>query len=158
MIDSKLFKNGHLFAVAMNEPFQMVLSHATIAVDNVRPGDAVEVMTDDYVGVCHELIRQAAIRLNLIPAPIRFYVAGRRWFQKSYGTTYHTVRICDAQMNEIVRLPMECGYGDQYRGTAIQWLQKNGYLPSDVAISSVEAREKFHIGFTVSDVTRQRDL
>lgn len=51
-------------------------------------------------------------------------IEGRRWFQRAYGNTYHSVRI--RVDGEVVATVGPCyGYGDQYETTACVWLAKN---------------------------------
>ncbi len=52
---------------------------------------------------------------------------GRRWFQKTFGNTYHT---CEIWINDelIHTCPYAYGYGSQYRQSAEAWLDENGYL------------------------------
>ena len=38
---------------------------------------------------------------------------GRRWFQKTYGNTYHTVTVL-IDGTEVYQSPKSYGYGDQY--------------------------------------------
>lgn len=56
------------------------------------------------------------------------HIDGRRWFQKTYGNTYHSVRIFkDGQL--IAHVPYEYGYGEQFLQTALDWLRANGHIP-----------------------------
>ena len=53
------------------------------------------------------------------------HIEGRRWFQKTYGNTYHSVRIYrDGEI--IANLPFQYGYGEQFLQTAFDWLAANG--------------------------------
>ena len=54
-------------------------------------------------------------------------IYGLKWFQKSYGNTYHRVKVI-VNDQEIATSPITYGYGDQYVETAVQLLKKNGYL------------------------------
>ena len=52
---------------------------------------------------------------------------GRRWFQKTYGNTYHSVTVL--LDGEPVHNSGRCyGYGDQYEQTGLDWLQANGHI------------------------------
>lgn len=70
-------------------------------------------------------------------------VSGRRWFQRSYGNTYHAVTVYADGFS--FHLPVQYGYGDQWRQTAREWLAGVGFKGS-IEIGSVR------------DVGRQRDL
>ena len=93
-------------------------------------------------------------------------IIGRRWFQRLYGNTYHTVEVwVDGVLLE--KSPEQYGYGDQYRQTAAEILCKVGILaPAECKHSdgTYEAfcadmranRDRYVV--TVSDVGRERDL
>jgi hypothetical protein len=54
-------------------------------------------------------------------------IIGRRWFQKTFGNTYHTATIIvDGKC--VCHLDRHYGYGNQYEQTAQEWLQANGYI------------------------------
>jgi len=54
------------------------------------------------------------------------YLHGRRWFQRSYGNTYHT---CEIWVNGrlIHKIPFTYGYGDLCVYNGAKWLADNGY-------------------------------
>jgi hypothetical protein len=76
----------------------------------------------------------------------------KRWFQKSYGNTYHSVTIY--VNDEVLRTDFEYGYGRQYLRTAHTLLTEHDYdvLPYNKFINSVSVR------YTVEDVKRKKDL
>lgn len=79
-------------------------------------------------------------------------IIGRRWFQKTYGNTYHAVKV---YVNDEILIKNYCyGYGSQYLQTAIELLQKAGYNIN--TFSDLRQIE----GFTedVTDVARKKDL
>lgn len=60
--------------------------------------------------------------------PITIHVEGRRWFDRTYGNTYHSVKVyADGETVGVVG--MSYGYGDQYLETAYELLQRKGVLP-----------------------------
>lgn len=79
-------------------------------------------------------------------------VAGRRWFQKSYGNTYHTVKVTvdgDVFYSEITY-----GYGNHFEQTAIAILRENGFdVPEYGKFQHLEGFESH-----VIDVPRRKDL
>lgn len=80
-------------------------------------------------------------------------IEGRRWFQKSYGNTYHSVTVY--VNDEVLRKDFEYGYGNQYLQTAIELLQANGY--NDIkTFSDLRAIPNFIEN--VVDVQREKDL
>jgi hypothetical protein len=92
-------------------------------------------------------------------------VVGRRWFQRSYGNTYHTA---DIYVDGVLlhTLPVQYGYGNQYLYNAALWLRQNGYLPE---IEYTEGRpmeplwrycqrKGIALVDTYTDVQRRRDL
>lgn len=97
--------------------------------------------------------------------PKKIEVFGRRWFQKSYGNTYHVANV----FVDGVRVdagPMQYGYGDQYLTTAREALQKAGYLPGieKHAHGGYEhlriycERKGICFCYSALDVPRERDL
>lgn len=96
-------------------------------------------------------------------------IDARRWFRKTYGNTYHSVRVYTDN-----KLVGEClytyGYGEQYLQTAHKLLQKAGIMPvtGERFKSGMDAdyyyfrqdisdnRGKYHI--TCVDVSRKKDL
>lgn len=48
-------------------------------------------------------------------------ITAKRWFQKSYGNTYHSVevsKLVDDSWQTVGRVPFCYGYGDHYLNTA----------------------------------------
>ena len=94
-------------------------------------------------------------------------IIARRWFQRTYGNTYHSVTVL-ADGVEIGRIPFAYGYGEQYLQSAFEVLQGKGFYPhvrdgrhssSDYSIfrqDMMDHRESFTV--TCSDVGRQKDL
>jgi hypothetical protein len=91
------------------------------------------------------------------------HIEGRRWFQKSNGNTYHTVRIYE-DSKQILLSAMEYGYGEQYLETALAWLEKEGKIPMRERYANGGREPGWQTlksnGFTCSviDVQRKRDL
>lgn len=94
-----------------------------------------------------------------------FYIKARRWFQSSYGNTYHSV-YCHAVMSDGSLGPVVAsngyayGYGDHYLVTACEALTEAGYLDTTngYALSGHTVREALNIEHSVSDVKRKKDL
>lgn len=83
---------------------------------------------------------------------LRIY--GRRWFQKSYCNTYHTVRVI--ANGEELESGITYGYGNHYITTAAELLKSNGYeVPDDTSDAYAEMLKYEH---SVIDVKRKRDL
>jgi len=86
-------------------------------------------------------------------------IDGKRWFQKSYGNTYHSVSVTVDGVH-LGNSGKHYGYGDTYRQTAFEMLQNKGYFEgmeyNEFCQFQRDNREKFY--FTVSDVTREKDL
>lgn len=88
---------------------------------------------------------------------------GRRWFQKSYGNTYHT---CEVWVNDelVHKCPFAYGYGSQYAQSAQDWLDKNGYLPGMCSNNMNETlwrycvRKNITLTNQVIDVHHRKDL
>lgn len=83
------------------------------------------------------------------------HIDARRWFQRTYGNTYHSVRIFkDGAL--VANIPMRYGYGEQWLQTAIDWLRRNGY--PDAQYGTLYLREVLKGTYSVADVARQKDL
>lgn len=80
-------------------------------------------------------------------------VSGKRWFQKSYGNTYHSVKVY--VNDEVLTDSFAYGYDDGYRQTAHELLIKNGY---DVPENYGEFIRMKNISFRVIDVDRKKYL
>jgi hypothetical protein len=100
-----------------------------------------------------------------------FAIKGVRWFQKSYGNTYHTTYISaliNGKWEDIGSTKIEYGYGEQYLVTAGQWLIENGFientpeynysLKDGYQFNNYEFRQTNAIEHFVQDVKRQKDL
>ena len=81
-------------------------------------------------------------------------VIGKRWFQKSYGNTYHTATVI--VNGEELKSGIKYGYENAYLQTAADLLRVNGYeVPED----NVEAfRKMCEYPHDVEDVERKKDL
>jgi len=92
-----------------------------------------------------------------------FSIKGNRWFQKSYGNTYHVAYI-GAMINgkwvELGATDMQYGYGDHFLVSAGAWLIENGFVEceNEYFLSDYNVREDFAIEYYSQDVTRKRDL
>ena len=85
----------------------------------------------------------------------QIHIEGRRWFQRTYGNTYHTARVFVG--GELVfTSPKSYGYGDSYLQTAAEWLRKNGY--PEARGHTLYMRETLGASYSVIDVSRERDL
>lgn len=84
-------------------------------------------------------------------------VDGRRWFQKSYGNTYHTVAV---YINDELMFvsDQQYGYGDQYLQTALEYLKQFDWCPKDMTATTLDFREKLGAEYQVGDVERQKQL
>jgi hypothetical protein len=98
-----------------------------------------------------------------------YTVIVKRWFQKSYGNTYHSVRIFKG--NELIAENLfEYGYGDHYRQTTLKLLQdKNLFQKTGKRLSSGVNKDFYDfiqyckenpdfIVYHVTDVNCKKDL
>lgn len=85
-------------------------------------------------------------------------IVGRRWFDRVYGNTYHSVELYRDD-ERLAYVPFAYGYGDQYRQTAFKEAVKLGLYKEDeyvkFSFSKTTGDGNF---FTVSDVGRKKDL
>ena len=86
-------------------------------------------------------------------------IEARRWFQKSYGNTFHSVMVC--VNDKILENGFQYGYGDQFFQTAGELLLNAGYeIPDNNPywLNSLTLRETLHGTYSVMDVDRKKDL
>lgn len=92
-------------------------------------------------------------------------IRGRRWFQRTYGNTYHTAHVY-VDGKHVLSIPRQYGYGDQYADTAMNELERQGLIPPRERYQNGgrEAnwqwrdRHGIDLDTSVEDVRRQRDL
>ena len=80
--------------------------------------------------------------------PVR--IEGKRWFQKSYGNTYHTATL-HFKDGSTQKSGITYGYDQHYLQTAF------GMMGLEY-IGTRGLREYMGIAYSVSDVSRKRDL
>ena len=81
-------------------------------------------------------------------------IHGRRWFQKTYGNTYHTTTV--VVNGEELKSNIVYGYGNHYLQTAADLLKSNGF---DVSNDNCEAYASMtRYEHDVVDVKRKKDL
>ena len=96
-------------------------------------------------------------------------INARRWFQKYYGNTYHSVTVhVDGKF--IAYMPFAYGYGEQYMQTAHFILQNAGIYPrTDKRLKSGVSEDwynfcqdkrngKHQFVINCTDVARKKDL
>lgn len=100
---------------------------------------------------------------------MKITIIAKRWFQKTYGNTYHSCRVL-VDGAEIGYCPYTYGYGEQYLDTALALLQSAGIVPKtderlasgiskdiyDFRMDMRDNRDKYEVFCT--DVNRKRDL
>jgi hypothetical protein len=99
------------------------------------------------------------------PELLPVHIEARRWYQRTYGNTYHSVRIFQGS-RQIAYIPFEYGYGDQWLQTACDWLAENGY--PELALQHENGvrynqntrylREVLGGTYSIIDVDRKKDL
>lgn len=119
--------------------------------------ETAEPLTEAEQSRIGETLALAQNAYTLAPMCRRLEIHGRRWFQKSYGNTYHTVTIVLDGVT-VYKSGKTYGYGSQYVQTAIEWLRSVGHLPDDYSGFTEGLRELFDYTGTVQDVPRERDL
>ncbi len=93
------------------------------------------------------------------------HIEGRRWFQRSAGNTYHSVRIFD-NGECLYQSGIHYGYGEQFLQTAWAWLAQNGHpelaerhengAPKHYGTQYL--REVLHSTYSVTDVATRKEL
>ena len=81
-------------------------------------------------------------------------IYGRRWFQKSYGNTYHTTTVI--VNGEEMKSGITYGYGNHYLQTAADLLRSAGYeIPENNGEAYAMMTKYEH---EATDVKRKKDL
>lgn len=86
-------------------------------------------------------------------------IIAKRWFQKTYGNTYHSVKIY--VNDEILVEPFAYGYYDYFFQTAQAMIEQAGYdlkLGDSRQLDSRHLREVLGGTYEVIDVNRKKDL
>lgn len=60
---------------------------------------------------------------------IKFIAHAVKWFDRVNGNTYHSVRVTRVKDGLTIGSPMQYGYGDQYRYTALNLMLQHGWIP-----------------------------
>jgi hypothetical protein len=93
-------------------------------------------------------------------------ISGLRWFDKTYGNTYHSVRVWFNGV-EVAYMPFAYGYDSQYVQTAGEMLEKMGLIdltdptrPQYKRALWAQVRDVLKVEWldSVRDVQRKRDL
>lgn len=82
-------------------------------------------------------------------------ITAKRWYQRSYGNTYHVVKVV-VNGDTVLESGVTYGYENHYLTTAANLLRDNGY---EIPGNNTEAYS-FMTRFphTAEDVKRQKDL
>ncbi len=60
---------------------------------------------------------------------IKFTVIAKKWFDRTNGNTYHSVRCTRHKDNAVVVGQYQYGYGEHYKQTALYAMLDAGWLP-----------------------------
>ena len=83
---------------------------------------------------------------------IMFIANGARWFDRLNGNTYHSVRVTNTETGETIYCPMQYGYGDHYRQTALEEMHNKGWIPGEREnLWLFERENNYPIHWTVTD-------
>ena len=100
-----------------------------------------------------------------VPEGKTLKIVARRWFQKTYGNTYHSVRIYEvsgtgSEYKEtlIAEQPFEYGYDRQYLQTAVDLLNDINYFGGTVGYRELINMLGGDVIERVTDVQRKKDL
>ena len=82
---------------------------------------------------------------------IEFVVTVKKWVDRTYGNTYHSVKIEDMEGN--IRVSNSCcyGYDDAYKETTLKVLHKNFLLTDVLSIRDYERVNNYPIYWNVSE-------
>lgn len=97
--------------------------------------------------------------LPTIKAGDQIVINAKRWFDKLYGNTYHSVRVYH-NGNELGFIPFEYGYGNHYLQTAKKIIERETMLNVSPKYLDIRTLEEMGVKVVdnVTDVTRKKDL
>ena len=90
---------------------------------------------------------------------IKFICNASRWFDKASGNIYHSVKITRVKDGKQIAAPLQYGYEDHYRQTALKlmlenkWIKYSG-LPGGYMIETLHLYERennYPISWNVTD-------
>ena len=61
---------------------------------------------------------------------ILFICNAVKWFDRVNGNTYHSVCITRCNDGKVIKGEFQYGYGEHYRQTALEVMNKNGWIPN----------------------------
>jgi hypothetical protein len=88
------------------------------------------------------------------------HISGRRWFQTTYGNTYHSVTVY-VNGQEVLHVPFRYGYESHYLQTAAEALKEAGYLPgydNTTVLWRYCQEHGINLSNEATDVKRKKDL
>lgn len=91
-------------------------------------------------------------------------ISGRRWFQRTYGNTYHSVTVYMPDGAEL-RCGFAYGYGEQFRETGLDLIEKHlgaacprSQWGGRKDVKGWLASHGYELHTDCADVSRKRDL
>lgn len=82
-----------------------------------------------------------------------YTVYAARWTDKTAGNTYHSCRIIRHSDSQTLCAPMQYGYDEHYRQTALELMLKSGWLPEKYEKNTFmfERENNYPINWIVTD-------
>jgi hypothetical protein len=93
-----------------------------------------------------------------IPKSPQYLIQGYKWFDGTYGNTYHTVTITDLKTGRVIHrdTTMRYGYGDQWKQSAYDELKKSGLVKEHDRFNHELNGKRFI--YSETEVQRKKDL
>lgn len=135
---------------------------ATRGLDQVWADKGEVVLHIEYDVFGKQGVEESKLLLDLIVKQHQFKterirISARRWFQRSYGNTYHSCYVSVG--GEFVgKVENTYGYGEHYLQTAHAILHKAGYCGGDYGDFRMAMRDYDRWYISCADVDRMRDL
>lgn len=85
---------------------------------------------------------------------VKFIAYGARWFDKTAGNTYNSVRIVRLKDNAVLCVPFGYGYGEHYRDRALEAMAAAKWLPVEYRGENTRLYERdnnYPIAWSVTD-------
>lgn len=119
--------------------------------------------TNDGGAEFHPLDRyKSRVTGEFDPSSVRYVeIIGRRWFQRTYGNTYHTAQVFfDGEL--VATVPRSYGYDSMYEQNAINALDRLGFMPGrephEPGWRYFRDRHGCRYSSTAIDVQREKDM
>lgn len=88
--------------------------------------------------------QRKAVMAKMKRSPEKYVINSKKWFDKTYGNTYHAVSVKRVKDDkEVYRDEFEYGYGEQWKQTAYDGLVKKGLVKEENRFNHALNKKRF---------------